>query len=131
MKIKYLLLLGLSFLLITACEDGGVDFDQIDVDDSDNISHEEYMKDWYQQGYFNIWDRNRDGKISKEEWESGLKEYYEGYAFTESDYEEWDTNGDMFLDEEELAQGQFTIYDTDMDGDIERVEYEAYHTEAQ
>ena len=115
--------------MAVACESGGIDFDKIDVDDSDNISREEYLKDWYEQGYFAIWDRNNDGKISSEEWNKGLKDYYEGYAFTEGDYESWDVNDDQFLSEEELANGQFTIYDTDNDGEIERVEFEAYHSD--
>lgn len=115
--------------LITACTQADPDFLRLDADESNTVDREEYVQDFYKQGYFNLWDRNGDGMISQSEWQSGLESYYQSYAYQDTEFNDWNLNGDDFIDEEELANGVFTIYDANGDGEIEKVEYEVYLSE--
>lgn len=116
-------------LLLVACTQTDPEFLRLDADESNSLDREEYLEDFYRQGYFNLWDRDGDGRISQQEWQKGLDDYYSAYAYQDTEFDDWNLNGDDFIDEEELANGVFTIYDTDGDGEIEKAEYEVYLSE--
>lgn len=61
------------------------------------------------EGFYNIHDDNGDGIISEEEWDDGV---------FETDFQEWDENGDAQLDQEEFTNVfEGTVGDWDAEGD--------------
>ena len=66
---------------------------------------------------FQQWDRDRDTRLSRQEVEAGFGE--------SGVFDRFDTDGDAFLDEEEVAGGFADTWDTSDDGLIDRGEYAA------
>jgi Ca2+-binding EF-hand superfamily protein len=116
-----------------------------------NKSEDPYLddEDFYSSVY-RIWDLDNDDYMSEEEWVRGYEYYYGDYVVLEYmdvdidndgfiDYDEyygsladtdffmtWDANKDNYLDEEELANGVFEVWDRDDSGVIEKDEYEEF-----
>ena len=113
-----------------------------------NREDDEYLddEDFYHGTYY-MWDQDEDNTLSHEEWIMGYDHYYGNYIFDDYEgidvdgdgfieYEEysnvlgdtdyylnWDTDASEYLDEEELANGVFRIWDIDNSGLIEKDEF--------
>lgn len=82
-----------------------------DLDDEEGLTREEYA-----QGIYTAWDENRDGRIDETEWRRGSGGVWgPDYAVTWTD---WDGDGDSELDLNEVSEGleRDGLYDT-VDGD--------------
>ncbi len=99
---------------------------------------------------YDMWDADDDKMLTEEEWIMGYDYYYGEYIV--KDYEAvdvdgdgyveyaefndvlddsdffitWDVDASKYLDEEELAEGLFSIWDVDNSGFLERDEYEEF-----
>lgn len=107
----------------------------------------------FAQGFFQTIDEDRNGTLSTEEWRAARDAYFgsasmEDYqdldtwdqdgdqqvqsaefvqVLEQADYlAEWDEDGDEQLAEEEIADGVFTMWDTDANGVIEAEEYKEW-----
>lgn len=68
------------------------DFDDWDLDDSDQITKNEYMEAMLDTGFFESFDQNQDAIISEDEFTRGVYEYWDtdGDGYIEAvEYEEW------------------------------------------
>lgn len=110
-------------------------------------------EDEFYQSYVRTMDEDGDGQINADEWKIGMGAYYRGFdlkpedpfeelaadsngqisleetenKLREIDYiDEWNTNGDEGLTEEELAKGVFQNLDEDGDGIVEAEKYTDY-----
>lgn len=133
MKLSGIKLFAAFFTLaLVSCEK---DTDQYAFDDWDNdtdniVSEDEYRTAFNDYDYYNDWDLNDDGSIDEEEWETGINTNYPTYdAAIYGDFDKWNKNGDDQIDEDELVAGNFTVWDTDRDGNIEIAEYEEWTAE--
>lgn len=64
---------------------------------------------------FNAWDQNRDNRLHVNEYTTGMNET--------GIYNDWDTNADSTLDEDEFYEGTFNSLDTNRDNRIDTNEY--------
>lgn len=70
---------------------GTNDFDDFDTNRDDAIDTDEWNEGFADNdGWFDTYDRNRDGSLDNDEWNTGL-------------FNDWDDDGDGFLNEEEYA----------------------------
>jgi Ca2+-binding EF-hand superfamily protein len=110
-------------------------------------------EDEFYQSYVRTMDEDGDGQINADEWKIGMGAYYRGFdlkpedpfeelaadsngqisleetenQLREIDYiDEWNTDGDEGLTEEELAKGVFQNLDEDGDGIVEAEKYTDY-----
>ncbi|RDV13663.1 hypothetical protein DXT99_17980 [Pontibacter diazotrophicus] len=145
---------GLCFFLlaaITACTYGETEVaeDDVETDDvavTDTLIEEEidttlmtsYYKAWdvdgdgflseeeFTSGFYQIWDLNKDGRVSTGEWTTVTSNYT--YNIDARDWQPWDTDGDGFIERVEFdavfpRTGLYGTWDTDGDGLIEEREY--------
>lgn len=99
-------------------------FEDWDLDGNSQIDQDEFNQSWTSEGYWNLYDRNNDGVIDLEEWNKGLEEYYDKFDRERlGEYIDLDVDKSGSLDEEELAQGSFVIWDTNGDGRIDSTEF--------
>jgi len=123
-------------------------FAKWDSDQNGKVDENEFY-----HSYVSTMDDNGDGQINAEEWEIGLGAYYRGFdqepegkfeeiatnsngqisneearnKLIELDYlDEWNTDGEAGLTEEELAKGVFYNLDEDGDGIVEAEKYTDY-----
>ena len=121
---------------------------QWNTDDDQTVDRSEFA-----QGFFRTIDEDGDGTLNAEEWQAAQDAYFgapsmEDYqtldtwdqdgdqsvqatefaqVLEQADYlAEWDENGDEQLDEEEIANGVFTMWDTDANGVIEAEEFKEW-----
>jgi hypothetical protein len=83
-----------------------------DIDGEDGLTRDEYV-----QGVYAAWDANRDGRIDESEWRQGSDRVW-GEGRYEAGWTDWDKDGDSELDLNEVREGFETdgIYDR-VDGD--------------
>ena len=120
-------------------------YKQWNTNDDQSVDSTEFA-----QGFFRTIDENNDGTLSREEWQAGRDAYFSGEemedyqalevwdqngdqqvasdefkkVLAETDYyAEWDENGNEQLEEGEIADGVFAMWDTDDNGVIEAEEY--------
>lgn len=121
-------------------------FDKWDQNGDGIVDRGEFYK-----SYVQTMDENGDGQINDDEWQIGLGAYYRGFdQQPEGDFEElatngqisteeaenklremayideWNTDGEEGLTEEELAKGVFNNLDEDGDGIVEAEKYTDY-----
>ncbi|MFP4091304.1 MAG: EF-hand domain-containing protein [Cyclobacteriaceae bacterium] len=123
-------------------------FDKWDQDGDGKVGEDEFY-----ENYVGTMDEDGDGQINAEEWEIGMGAYYRGFdlkpespfeemaadsngqlsleetetKLREIDYiDEWNTDGEAGLTEEELAKGVFHNLDEDGDGIVEAEKYTDY-----
>ena len=121
---------------------------QWNTDGDQVVGREEFA-----QGFFQIIDKNGNGTLDAEEWRAAREAYFSAPSMDEyqtldtwdqdgdqqvqntefarvleqTDYlAEWDENGDEQLAEEEIANGVFTMWDTDANGVIEAEEFKEW-----
>lgn len=121
-------------------------YDQWNSDDNRAVSREEFT-----QGFFRMIDKDGDGTLSSSEWQQGKEAYFSDATvdtptLNDSDqtlqsaefnelleevnyYDQWDENSNGSLEEPEVAQGVFAMWDTDGNGVIEANEYEVWDNE--
>ena len=87
-------------------------------------------------GIMQVWDQDDDGSINKEEFQTGTNEFFASYNYKKyGRFADWDTDGNGSINDSELEKGMMatvtsdkaaeafvTIWDTDNDDKIERVE---------
>jgi hypothetical protein len=101
-----------------------VNFANADTDDDDAISEEEWnigyttMYNPYIEDDFATLDSDGDGILDSEEW---------GAGFADTDwFGVYDENTDTFIDDTELSTGFYNDWDTDDDGFIDEDEFNVY-----
>lgn len=115
----------------TACENNYDDneyaFDDWDDDADELVDQDEFSNTFSDAGYYDEWDADNSDFIDEDEWQTGVTNNFDGYDYDAyGDFNDWDTNSDELLDEDELVIGNFTVWDTDKDGNIEVAEYEEW-----
>ena len=87
-------------------------------------------------GIMQVWDQDDDGSVNKEEFQTGTNEFFASYNYKKyGRFADWDTDGNGSINDSELEKGMMatvtsdkaaeafvTIWDTDNDDKIERVE---------
>ena len=83
-----------------------------DLDDERGLTREEYNR-----GIFELWDENGDGRIDESEWRSGSDRVW-GEGRYQTSWTDWDMDGDSELDLNEVQEGleRDGLYDR-VDGD--------------
>lgn len=79
---------------------------------------------------YRIWDTDRDGFLSDEEWKLSTARWYGPSSSTYQTYTYWDKNGDGKVDATEFDTGAastklYTVWDTNADSQINNDEYAA------
>lgn len=127
----------LSVFLLTSCNEGereevtenGVpEFAELDVDEDERLTKEEFRNVYNETGYYGEWDANADRGVDEDEWGTALNAQM-GPDYEEGEYgnfEDWDADADGVLDERELGDGVFAYYDTDKDSYIVEEEYDVW-----
>jgi hypothetical protein len=83
------------------------------TDDTDGVTNEEFAA-----GVRDFWDADDNDQLTEAEWNEGIDDWFSGAEYGE--WGEWDANGDSFLDANEVAEGfeRANLYDTvDRDSD--------------
>ena len=96
---------------------------QWDADNDSTISEPEFTND-----IFALWDENEDERVTHLEWSEDAALWFEEAALTE--WEDWDTNGDDSLNEEEFTgavvdYGFYHTWDADDDAALEMREFDS------
>lgn len=109
-------------------------FDDWDVNDDEILDNDELS-----DGLYDTWDNNSDGIIDNDEWNYGFNdefsEDYNEFGDWDADgngeidnteftdvyensglYDNWNTNEEAGIDENESAEGIFSVFDGDNDG---------------
>ena len=171
-----LIALGTMLFLAGAAQTSNDDFKSCDADKDKKISKTEFSEQFsedvkegkdlmpgsdkgvyddetfYESSYRN-YDKNRDEKLSKEEWETGfdetyghyVSEDYEGYDYNNDGYlsyeeyqkslentdyfKDWDKNRDNNVDSSEYSEKMFDSYDRNKDNYLDESEYGEYHSD--
>ncbi|MFD3003319.1 hypothetical protein ACFS7Z_23365 [Pontibacter toksunensis] len=92
-----------------------------DMDDDGLLSEEEFTA-----GFYQIWDLNKDEIVSIYEWTTVLSDH--SYNIDAKDWQPWDTDGDGFIERVEFdavfpKTGLYGTWDSDGDGLMEEREY--------
>jgi|GEM_PF-1833132 len=79
---------------------------------------------------YRVWDTDRDGYLSDEEWKLSTARWYGPTSNTYQTYTYWDKNGDGKIDATEFDTGAastklYTVWDTNADSQINNDEYAA------
>lgn len=113
---------------MSACKATGEEgYSRWDADANTMMDRNEYNTAWNEAGYFGRWDANRDGYIDESEWNAGRNAYMRDLDEGQIDaYNEWDTDADGRLSEEEFRDRAFDVYDTDQDGSLSEAEYNVW-----
>src|SRR5690606_942340 len=79
---------------------------------------------------YSIWDTDRDGFLSDEEWKTNTVRWYGPTTTTYKSYTYWDKNGDGMIDATEFDTTAtdtklYSVWDTNADSRIENNEYAA------
>lgn len=123
-----IIILFSSSLLIAQQVESKVDqdFKKWDTDGDGYINNGEFQSGLDNQGYFNTYDSNTDGRVDDAEWRTAEQTY----DYLESDnFAVWDTDKDGTLNNQELGTGVYNHWDTDRNGRIERLEYETNYSD--
>ncbi|MGJ3265009.1 MAG: hypothetical protein ACFE0R_17420 [Salinarimonas sp.] len=91
------------------------------------IDQTEWNTGWANQGLTGSIDADGDGSITRTEFEEAIGDearFTERYG--ETAYEDWDSNDDDVLNDEELSAGMYSAYDADDSGGIDETEFGAY-----
>ena len=112
-------------ILITSCDRGDQAeiFEKWDTDPSEGITKEEFFERWHGAGYWHLWDRDGDGSIAEWEWNKGLDDYYDKFDRDQIGFNDFDLDNDGLLDSEEMVEGEFVLWDTNKDGNIDKIEF--------
>lgn len=109
-------------------------YDDWDVNDDALLDNDEFS-----EGLYDTWDNNSDGIIDNDEWSYGFNDEfgdeYSEFSAWDTDgnneidnnefseaynnsgiYDDWNTNDQEGIDENEAAEGIFSIFDGDSDG---------------
>jgi Ca2+-binding EF-hand superfamily protein len=116
-------------------------------DDWNNVDDEYLDDEDFYLSVYDVWDADDDELLDEEEWTMGYDYYYGDYVISDYDaididgdgfieyteyndvlvdtdfFVDWDADADDFLNEDELAEGVFHIWDLNNDGMLDREEY--------
>ena len=99
-------LLGTGALALAALAQTS-QFDDIDHDHDNRITLDEWHGGTADRGIFSDRDGNDDLRLDENE--------FDALGF-DDDFDEWDTNGDDYLNDNEYYDGAFNYFDEDEDG---------------
>ena len=113
-----------------------------------NKTDDEYLDDdEFHQVVYNVWDADGDNRLTEDEWTMGYDYYYGAHVIVDYDkidlnkdnylvmnefeniltgtnfFVEWDTDKNLQIDENELAEGVFERWDIDNSGKLEQDEF--------
>lgn len=96
-------------------------YENWDLNNDNFLDEEEFRVSFYQ-----TWDLDNDGRISQGEWTTVVSDYSNHIDAT--DWRAWDTDGDGFIDRVEFdanfaEMGWYTGWDTNGDGQVDLREY--------
>jgi hypothetical protein len=104
-----------------------VGFDAFDLDNDNMLDQDEFRAAYEDYNYFENWDTDDDDDLDETEWQSGLDTYVPDYDATQDGiYTDWDLDNDGVLDNTELEDNVFDIYDEDDDDFLDEVEFDEW-----
>jgi len=115
--------------LMAACQEGPgkSPFKAVDANGDGKIEEAELQAEHQRKDYHKTWDENWDGRLDRAEWNSGLKQYFQGFRYRQALYERWQLDQDTSsVSPRELAHGLFLLYDANGDGKLSPAEYKAH-----
>ena len=115
--------------LMAACQEGPgkSPFKAVDANGDGQIEEAELQAEHQRKDYHKTWDENWDGRLDRAEWNSGLKQYFQGFRYRQALYERWQLDQDTSsVSPRELAHGLFLLYDANGDGKLSPAEYKAH-----
>lgn len=113
--------------LLGACNNGEeLGYERWDDNRDDMLNQEEFTSFWNDENYGADWDSGGDGVVQQKEFDSGLDEFYgtQWEDLSAHSYQDWDLDGDGFIDEDEMTKGTFHAWDENDDQQIDQEEYE-------
>lgn len=127
MKILIYSTLLIVFALFFSCEPipEVYDYDDWDKDTSGALSKDEFQAYAEYSEYFKELDENEDGVLDTEEFSNHLEEDYKKEVNNQS-LQDWDTNQDNGISEDEFINKSFEMWDDNNDGQINKDEYSKY-----
>lgn len=122
------------------------DFGRYDRNTDQQWDKDEFNTRMTETGAFNEWDTDRDGNLNENEYNEGMRNWQNqsannqgttgttgttnttGTTGTTTDnnlgtFNDWDTNRDGSIDQNEFNQGNFNAWDTDRNGTLSNDEY--------
>ena len=130
MKTKIQILLNfLFFFVIISCSTPRENsYTTWDADRDDRIDRKEFETVFRDRDAYGNWDKNDDRRLDKDEWETGFNVYNSSYPYDEEGvFDEWDTERDDYIDENEFLGGTFDMIDNNDDNYIEEEEYNTWN----
>ncbi len=112
-------------LLITACSTPVEErsYGRWDEDRNATLDEREFGTAWGEEDYFRRWDANNDSYLDESEWNSTRSAQLGEY---DGSFQDWDTDGDNQLSEDEFRIGVYSYFDKDGDRMINEEEYNAW-----
>lgn len=110
--------LATGIMLATSLAFGDVtfeSFDTADIDDSGEITKDEFYGFITDAGIYADYDYDDDGFIDENEYDAIGLEY---------DFDAWDVDDDDYLDDDEFYDGYFAAFDEDEDGHWDGLEWD-------
>ena len=128
-------ILPMLLLMVVACSHPSEErsYGRWDEDQSAGLDEREYKTAWDESGYFSRWDANSNGFLDESEWHSARNHLMEQDTPGSANsivFEEWDTDDDNKLSEEEFRRGVFQYHDRDQDRFISEEEYNEWKWQA-
>ena len=120
-KSALLFTLGASFALV-GCDNAPLEpafgitsesFVAFDINDDGFVTENEFTVGFAEEGLFDTFNGNLDGFVGADQFEDDF-----------GDFNDFDTDGDLGLTEDELLGGMFVTFDTSFDGLVDEVEFE-------
>lgn len=88
------------------------------------VDRDEFETVFRDRDTYGDWDSNGDRRLDRDEWETGFNVYNSSYPYDEDGvFDEWDTERDDYIDENEFLDGSFDLMDNNDDNYIEESEY--------
>lgn len=128
MKKSKITLSGILFICITlavSCSSQReAGYTTWDADRNNRVDRQEFETAFRDRDTYGDWDKNDDRRLDRDEWETGFNVYSSSYPYDEEGaFDEWDTERDDYIDENEFLGGTFDFLDDNDDDYIEESEY--------
>lgn len=118
------LFLMFGFAACSSATEENREYGDVDIDGDAVLDDNEFAAVWDETGFYDRWDIDQDGYIDDQEW-TDVPSQYRGDVNT--GLQEWDSDADQRLSEDEFRTGVYGYVDRDRDRMINEEEYNSWY----